>query len=714
MDTTKTIDERAQLLIDASSQQQKYRWLVGSGPSGIPQQTEFPGGVTYPAQLPCTPNVTYTDGPEGVRFTDASTSFPAAIAQAATWDTALSQARGDAMGDEAFDNATPFILAPGVASGRTPLSGRTPEYLGEDGLLSGVLAGSIVNGIQDASDGKSAGATVKHFVANEQELDRNASSSNLDERTLRETYGLPYEVMLDESDPASIMCSYNQINGAYACENPILTTLLKDDYGFQNFVMSDFMAMHSTGPAITAGLDQELNNPTYLTPAKIDAALAAGELTQEAIDEAAFRVVRGYMVGGLFDNPAPTTPSSDSSSAEHKALAYEVAVEGSVLLKNDGNTLPLRTRRGQSIALIGATASSTVTNGISAKSVCSIPWRFNGGTTMNCADLVSPETAITERAAKNGVAVTWNSGADVAAAASAAAEADVVIVFGYQRTGEFADLTSLALEGGGDELISSVAAANKNTVVVLQTGSAVEMPWLSNVDAVLETWYAGEQMGPALASLLFGDEAPSGKLPMTFPASLADTPTAGIDERYPGVFSDGSTTRPTGSTELRQVNYTEGLATGYRWYLQEGIDPLFSFGHGLSYTTFQYSKLKVAPRSTGEVRSLEVSFVLKNTGRRTGTEVAQVYVDLPAATGEPAKRLIAWERVELRPGQSKTVRIELDSDALESQHTLQYWSVEDGAWRTARGTYTVSVGGSVDASLTGSFAVTRTHGHGHS
>ncbi|MCM6763373.1 glycoside hydrolase family 3 C-terminal domain-containing protein [Rathayibacter sp. ZW T2_19] len=705
MDTAKTPEQRADALLAASSQHQKYRWLVEQ-PANSPQQTDFQG-VLYPAQLPCTPLVTYTDGPDGVRFTEGVTAFPAPISVASTWNTALAEQKGAAQGAEAFDKGKNAVLGPGLASGRTPLSGRTPEYFGEDPLLTGLLTAATVNGLEEGNPDKPVMSDLKHYVANEQELDRQTSSSNIDERTLKQVYELPFEIALSKSSPESVMCSYNRINGVYACENPLLNTNLKGDLGFDGYVVSDFGAVHSTAASLVNGLDQELNRPKFYTPVLLDAALAAGEISQKNIDDAARRVISSYVRAGLFDNPVPTTPVADASTAEHKAIARELAEQGTVLLKNDG-ALPLAVAPGATIAVIGATASSTVTDGVSAASVCSMAWRFNNAGTLNCEDLVSPETAIRERAAASGASVVFNPGTDPVSAAADAAAADVAIVFGYQRMGEFSDLPDLRLAGGGDALIETVAAANDSTIVVLNTGSAVEMPWIDNVSGVFEAWYGGEQVGPALAGLLFGDVNPSGKLPMTFPESLADTPTSTSPERYPGVFADGSTVRPEGSQEVRQVEFSEGLAVGYKWYESQGIDPLFAFGHGLSYTSFDYAKAKVRPTITFDKKAkhgiedigIDISFRVTNTGDRAGTEVAQAYLTLPAATGEPAQRLVGWERVALEPGQSKTVTVSLSAKDVADLRLLQYWDVTSDSWVASRGTYTVAVGGSVDASTT--------------
>lgn len=712
MDTSLTPDERAQALLDASSQHQKYRWLVEQ-PATTPTRTDWQPGlsgeapVVYPVQVDCTPTIVYTDGPEAVR-TSGVTDFPSQIALASTWNLDLAYQKGVAEADEAFAKRKNVVLGPGIGNGRTPLAGRTPEYFGEDPLVNGLFAASQAEGIE--ADGRVV-SDLKHFLANEQELDRQTSSSNVGERALHELYGLPYEIAVDHSDPESVMCAFNQVNGVYICESPLMQDLLKGEARFDGFIMSDFGSVHSTAASLMNGLDQELNRPIWFTPAKLDAALAAGQITQQRIDEAAFRVVRSYIRGGLFDNPLPATAAVEASTPQHEAVAREISQAGSVLLKNDG-VLPLAPQAGQKIALFGPTASSTVTTvggfPTSAVSVCSLTLQFRPtsppSNTLPCEDVVSAETALTARAAQAGATVTWNNGQDVAAAAAQAAAADVAIVFGYQRMGEFTDLTNLRLQGGGDALISAVEQANPHTVVVLQTGSAVEMPWVDGVQAVLENWYGGEQQGPAIASLLFGDVAPSGKLPMTFPTSLADTPT-NTPAQYPGVFSDGSTTRPAGSSEIRQVDYSEDLAVGYKWYESQNIAPLFAFGHGLTYTTFAYDKVKVTPASTNGAKEIRVSFRLTNTGDRTGTETAQAYVTLPSSTATPGARLVGWQSVTLAPGEHANVTIALSPDDLAEMHLLQYWDAADDSWKTAPGTYGVAVGGSSEAPVTAQFSI---------
>jgi beta-glucosidase len=693
LDTSQSADVRAQELLAAMTLDQKLRWLDEQAANN-PAQTTFSGGVTYPPQVACTPVIQYADGPwEVTGVPGITTGFPVPIAETAGWDRRSSFAKGQAMGDEGFQEHRNGLLAPGINLARTPFNGRNAEYMGEDPFLAGSLAAQDILGMQTGNPTEPAEAVVKHFVANDQELDRQLSSSNVDARTLHELDGLAFETAVRVGQPAGVMCSYNQVNGVYACENPTtLTQYLKSELGFKGFVVSDFGAVHSTAPSLVAGLDQELNRPRFYSPVNLHAALDAGQISEAQIDEAAFRVARSAIAAGLFDHPLPDTPAANASTPAHLALAQTLAEQGSVLLKNDG-ILPF-TRHGLKIAVIGPTASATPTNGVSAKTVCS----SSGEPSAACSNnpgFVAPLDGITARATQDGDTVTFDNGSDPTAAAAAARAADVAVVFGYYTEGEGTDRTSINLDNGGDALVSAVAAANPNTVVVLETGSAVLMPWLDQVKGVLEAWYPGVEQGAALAALLFGDANPSGHLPVTFPRSTADLPTAGSAAQYPGVFADGSTTRPAGDrTSIRQVNYTEGLDVGYRWYDSQGIAPLFPFGFGLSYTTFQVRPIATTPPIVGRRFTVpaHVLFTVRNTGRRAGTDVAQVYLGLPASTGEPPKRLVGFERVTLAPGQTKIVDVTLDPTA--ANHPFSYWDTGTGAWTTAPGLYKVYVGSS--------------------
>ena len=707
MNTSLTADQRARVLLDNSTLDQKIRWLDEISANN-PTQTVFSIGggqtVTMPVQVPCTPVIQYTDGPANVAGAGTGiTVFPAPIALSATWNTDLAQQKGQAQADEAFRKHRNVMLAPGMASGRDPRAGRTAEYLGEDALLAGTLAAAGVNGI-GSNPGEPVEAVLKHFVANEQELDRTSSSSNVDQRALRELYAMPFDVAINKSNPGGVMCSYNDVNNIPACGNPTtLTTILRDEIGFNGFVVTDFGARHSltaATPSLAAGLDQELNRWRFWTPDGIKAAITAGTITEQMVDTAAFRVVRAHIAAGLFDVPLPATPADVVTSPEHKAVSQEIAEQGAVLLKNQG-LLPL-SAAGKTIAVIGQTASNTPTAGVSAATVCG----YTGPSSVPCTP-AAPLDSISVWASTNGGSVVYNNGANTASAAAAAAAANVAVVFGYYTEGEGSDRSTLSLDNNGDALIDAVASANPNTVVVLQTGGPALMPWLSKVKSVLEVWYAGENMGPAITNLLSGAVNPRGKLTQTFPVSIADVPTAGSPAQYPGIFTATGTTTPPNprAGAIRQVNYTEGLEIGYRWYASQGIAPLFEFGHGLSYTTFQYSKLQITPTTTNGQKEIRIRFDLKNSGNVAGTEVAQAYVQLPTAAGEPSKRLLGWSNVTLQPGQTQKVEITLSPTDLENLHLLDYWDTTLSAWATTDGTYAVTVGSSFNTVLRETFTI---------
>jgi len=682
MDTSLSADQRARLLLDASTLEQKMRWLVEPAANN-PYETEiggFGGSATYPPQVACAPFIQYTDSPNAVtsRGVTGVTAFPAQIALAATWDEGLAREKGQAHGYEAFYKMNNVLLGPGLASGRVPYLGRNSEYLGEEPLLSGLIAAAMVRGLQEDNPDAPVEAVIKHYVANEQELDRNRSSSNIDERTLREIYTLPYEIAIKEGEPGGVMCAFNQVNGDWSCENEvILQDILKGDWGFPGWVVSDFFSVHSTADSLLGGLDTELVAPRYFSPDNLHAALDAGEITEADIDEAAFRVVRSHINAGLFDHPLPPERVPDVSTPANQAVAQRVTEEGSVLLKNEG-ILPLDSENINTIAVIGPTASSEETDGVNAQTACS-----TSRPRSDCSNIEAPLDGITARAAMDGVNVVFDNGSDLGSAADTAAGADVAIVFGYYTEGEGRDISDLLLDNNGDALVEAVSAANPNTVVILQTGGPVLMPWIDDVKGVFEVWYAGQEMGPAIAALLWGDVNPSGKLPQTFPVSEADLPTAGSEAQYPGIRDENG---------IRQVDYTEGMEVGYRWYDAQDIEPLFPFGFGLSYTTFEYSHLQVTPVRVQSDKEIRVQFRVTNTGSVAGTEVAQVYLSLPAETGEPPKRLVGWARVTLEPGEHENVTVTVDPNS--SAHPLSYWNTNSDSWVTVPGTYTFMVGSS--------------------
>ena len=703
MDVTKSPAERAQLLLEASTLEQRMRWLVEQ-PAASPFETTWRDDVVYPVQVPCTPEIAFVNGAHGYSG-EGGTAFPVPIAEAATWDDAISFAKGTATARQSFQGGKNVVLGPGLAGGRDPRSGRTAEYYGEDPVLTGVLAAAMTRGLEEGNPDMPVVANLKHYVANEQEFDKELASSNIDERTFREIYNLSYEIAIAEGEPGSIMCSYNLLNNVYACENDVQQEILKDELGFEGFIMSDFGSVHSTAASLNAGMDMELNRPVFFAPEELHAALDAGEITVEEIDEAAFRVVRAFIDVGLFDHPLPTEPSVEVTTDTDLALAQLMAEDGSVLLHNDG-ILPL-SEAATTVAVIGPTASNVPNaDGISAFDVCSSWLPFGPGfPNLPCPDPVAPLDAITERVEGYGGTVLYDNGDDLATAAAVAASADVAIVFGYYKMGEDDDLEDLNIDGNGDALVSAVAAANPDTVVVLGAGSAVVMPWLDEVEAVLHTWYPGRQMGIAISNLLWGDVNPSGKLPMTFPRSLDEMPTS-TPEQYPGVFADGSVER-TDPDAIRQVDYTEGRQVGYRWYQAQGVDPLFPFGHGLSYTTYEYSDLKVTPETVGGETSLHVDFQITNTGDLAGEEVAQVYLNLPATADEQWNRLVGWSRVHLDPAERRDVRITLTDEEIDTRHLLEYWDEDLSAWTMPEGTFTFHVGASSEVlPLEATFEVT--------
>jgi beta-glucosidase len=669
MDRSKSPAVRAHQLVRAMTLDQKIAELAGQGAVTV--------GWLVANQVPavpamCLPAIVLNDGTAGVaqgqRFT---TAFPDQLTVASTWDRDLQRAVGAAIGREARMKGINVQLAPGVGIARHPLNGRNFEYAGEDPYLAGETGAAYVRGIQS----QGVAATVKHYALNDQEIDRVTSSSDADERTMQEIHLPAFEAAV-KAGVASVMCSYNRINGTYGCEHPyLLNAVLKKQFGFDGWVMSDWDATHSTVAAANAGLDQEMqaSRGKYFTEA-LKAAVLAKQVSQARLDDMVVRIFTPLFRLGIIDNPPPAITSTvlvRATTPAHVQLALKAAVDGTVLLKNDG-ALPLG-GKGKRLALIGRPASPIGTRDyfMGAGSSSMSP---EGG-----REVVSPLAGITNRAGQDGHLVTYADGTSIVDAVATATGADAAIVFAGDLVAEGADRPSLAMSNcvaGGvcttagpsqDDLIAAVAAANPHTIVVLQNGNPVSMPWLSEVDAVLEMWFPGQVDGNAAAALLFGDVTPSGKLPITFPKSLTDGPLRS-PKQYPGVAD---------AQGVPHSAYSEKLLVGYRWYDAKKIAPLFPFGFGLSYTTFRYSGLTV--------KGSTATFTVTNTGRRTGAEVAQLYVSQPASAQEPPKQLRGFQKVVLRPGQSKTLSIRLDERA------FQHWN---GGWKTASGCYTIGVGGS--------------------
>lgn len=689
MDPTLPAEQRAHLLVNAMTLDQKIQQLHGAGPGPIPEVPSCGNGARHVQGIPNLqiPTFRITNGPVGIGRGDCSpppsaTAIPSSLALAASFDRALAFRYGDLMGREGLKVGIHEIEGPGMDMARVGRGGRNFEYLGEDPMLAGTIAAQETLAIQR----RGIIAMSKHYMGNEQEQNRGTVNDVIDDRTLHEIYLLPFEISIRDGDVGSIMCAYNRVNGPYNCENePLLTGVLRELWGFKGYVQSDFGATHSTAPSLLAGLDLEMPLGTWYTPAAVKAALAGGYIAMADIDRALLRRYTQMFRMGQFDRPITLTPIDAAGDGQ---IARSIGEQSAVLLKNANDILPLNLESVHSIALIGQAAfvNSAVIGG-------------GGSSHVNPLYRVPPLQGLQRALQRLGSSanvtlfVAANDGTNNAGAATLAASADVAILMAGVITWEGADRPNLSLPNNQDALISAVVAANPNTIVVLKDGDPVLMPWIDRVAAVLEAWYPGQEDGNIVADLLLGLANPSGKLPLTYPKAGSDIPTNSPD-RYPGVTVNGIPT----------AYYSEGLHMGYRWYDTRDIQPLFPFGFGLSYTLFAYSNLHTAPSVTNGVTPIRVAFSVANTGSRAGAEVSQVYLGLPASTAEPPKRLVAFDKVQLQPGEQKQVTLTIDPAA--SNHPLSYWDTSKGGWTIADGEYTVYVGSSSrDIAHVGSFTV---------
>ncbi|MBO0804407.1 MAG: glycoside hydrolase family 3 C-terminal domain-containing protein [Nocardiopsaceae bacterium] len=634
-------------------------------------------GSAYAGQVPaipslCVPALNLQDGPAGVGDgMKGVTQLPAPAADAATWDTSDAQRYGKVIGAEEAGKGANVNLGPTINIVRDPRWGRAFETLGEDPYLTGRLAASEIGGIQ----GQGVMAQVKHFAVYNQETNRNTRLDDaiVSERAMQEIYLPAFRASVGPGGAASVMCSYSTINGEGACQDPYtLTQVLRRQFGFSGFVTSDWLATHSTVPSARAGLDMQMPDGSYYgLPLRL--AVTDGQVPAATLNAMVGDILTEMFRFGLFDRAPSGSPSATVTTPAHAAVARDVAEQGTVLLKNNGDILPLGSSSVKSIAVIGDDASTSVQSA------------GGGSASVTAPSLVTPLQGITSRAGR-GVTVSY-APTDVPKAVAAARSSDVAVVFASDSESEGSDLSSINLPSAENKVISAVAAANPNTVVVLNTGSAVTMPWLGKVRGVLEAWYPGQEDGDAIAAVLFGDVDPSGHLPVTFPRSLADVP-ASTPAQWPGIAG--------------KVRYSEGIDVGYRWYDAKGITPLFPFGYGLSYTRFAFSHLAVTPAATASHGTVTVSADVTNTGDRAGSDVAQAYVGDPAATGEPPEQLKGFTKVTLAPGQTRRV-----SFRLPVARALSYWDGSVGGWSVANGSYKVMVGdSSANLPLSGTVRVT--------
>jgi beta-glucosidase len=818
-----TRDHRIDLLVAAMTLDEKLG-MVNGWPDGVspPPTTNRSIGVGFIPGVPRLgiPALTFTDGPAGVRVKLPTTAMPAPVALASTFSADLAEQYGQVLGRDSRARDQDVIFAPMLNTVRVPQAGRNFETLGEDPFLMGRLVTAETRGIQ----GEGVIATAKHYAENNQENQRQTINVNVDERTLHEIELRGFEAAVRNGHTGSVMCSYNSVNGKFACENPtLLTDILRNQWGFTGFVVSDYGANHSAGPALQAGLDIEFFSSHFH---ELKALIQSGAVPEAALDAAVRHILTTMDRFGLLAHASPTggtvvnrpiLPFPLLADAEQ---ARRIAEDGAVLLRNEAGTLPLGPADLNSLAVIGTTARQLLVGGGGSSRVIGVverevspldALRQRAGAQGNVTFAVGrdvqgaavPSSALTPpnaapgqhgllrtntvtgatqidpmldfvgaNALPEGTQATWtgtltapttgdyllavqtagtggtltvdgtpvitssilaalgttlhrtldglansfvhlnltagphtisvtaapipalppfieaSSGpvqirlawitpaqrqADLAAAVAAAQRARTAVVFAYMEGTEGVDQPTLALPDEQDQLIEAVARTNPRTVVVLNSGYPVLMPWVNDVPAILDMWYPGQEGGWATADLLIGAAVPGGKLPVTFPARESDAPTATSPLRYPGVNG--------------QEDYSEGIFVGYRWYDQNGIAPLYPFGYGLSYTTFGYRHLRVL--GGGEEGIPRVRFTVTNTGRRTGTEIAQVYVGrLPTSVLTPVKQLAGVARVTLRPGESQTVTVSLD------RLSLSYWDSQAHRWVTPAGQVPVLIGSS--------------------
>jgi beta-glucosidase len=702
-DASLSPDARADLVIKELTLAEKISLLHGNGgfgPSAGP--TESNGGAGWSNAIPRLgiPAIQMADSAYGVTRGAASgrysTALPNNLAAASSWDPESAFEYGALIGRELRAEGYSMSLGGGVNLPREPRNGRTFEYQGEDPLLAGTLAGNFVKGVQS----EHVIGDLKHYAINDQESGRNAVNANIDKRSMRETDLRAFEIALNVSDAAAFMCSYNRVNGDFACENSyLLTDVLRKDFGFKGFVVSDWGGTHSAAKASHAGLDQEQPGKTFFSD-ELQKAVESGDVSQAEIDQHVHRILRTIFATGLFDHPVvKQVPDVERGYA----IAQSLAEKSIVLLKNSHGVLPLESARVHSVVLIGGHADvGVITGGGSAQvdapggSAVPPPPTQPGANPMTNflrRQVWLPSSPLRALAAALPSAhVSYVAGDDLAASAAAAKAADVPIVFAFQGESEGMDLKTLDLADDQNKLIEAVAAANPKTIVVLETGSPATMPWVDHVAGVVEAWYPGIRGAEALAELLTGKVNPSGKLAITFPKSDADLPHPALILPPPssqpnfsamgGNISDFMALMAKGLPPF-QVTYDEKLEVGYKWYDAEKKPVLFPFGFGLSYTSYAYSGLTVKGGDT-----VTVSFTVRNTGKRAGTEIAQVYTSFPDAAGEPPKRLIGWARVELAPGESKPVSINVDHDR------LTVYDEASDSWKLVPGSYNIMAGGS--------------------
>jgi beta-glucosidase len=641
---------RGSFTAPAEAREGSAGYVPGIPRLGIPPQWQTDAGIGVASQ-------------GGAKTKRVATALPSGVATAATFDPTLAYEGGRMIGREARAYGFNVMLGGGVNLLREPRNGRNFEYAGEDPLLAGTIVGAEIAGVQS----NHVIDTAKHYALNDQETDRGTGNFIIDEAAFRMSDLLAFELAIERGRPGSVMCAYNLVGGLHACESPfLLTDVLRRDWGWQGYVMSDWGAVHSTAPSANAGLDQEsgrgLQTSAWFGADKLTAALVKGEIDQARIDLMAGRILTAMFAHGLIDHPVTGTGPIDFAAS--RAVAQAGAEAGIVLLKNDSNLLPIAIT-ARRIAVIGGHADKGVLSGGGSSQVYPEGENAVPGlepTAWPGPVVYYPSSPLEElKKLLPNARIDYVDGSDPAAAAKLAKGADIAIVFGTQWATESIDVP-MRLDGEQDALIDAVAGANGRTVVVLETGGPVLMPWARKVAAILEAWYPGRMGGAAIANVLSGKVNPSGHLPMTFPKSLDQLP-------YPG------------EPRKKEATYTEGATVGYKWFDARNLAPQFPFGHGLSYTSFAYSDLDLVRTDKGVAATVTVT----NAGQRAGADAVQLYVSPPPRSNwEAPKRLAGFAKVTLWPGHSTRVSMDVDP------RLLSIWDQTNPGWSRAPGVYTFS------------------------
>ncbi|MDQ2833413.1 MAG: glycoside hydrolase family 3 C-terminal domain-containing protein [Acidobacteriota bacterium] len=681
-----TLDEKIQLV-------HGYGWGVLRKGDPIYPGSNFGAGYMVDIERLGIPGIDLADSAVGIRMaayqSRYATLLPSTLGAASSWDTDSAFLYGSVIGRELRQQGFNMTIGGGVDITREPRNGRNFEYAGEDPLLAGTMVGTLEKGVFS----NHIMNDIKHYAMNDQETGRTVVNALIDRKAMRESDLLAFEIAIGIAHPSAVMCSYNLVEGSWACENDyLLNQVLKKDWNFQGFVVSDWTATHSTVKAALAGLDQDMPGDEDLFKGALKKAVQDGKVPMARLEDMDRRILRSMFAAGVVDDPPIRTvvdPFRGRDEAQH------IEEESIVLLKNAGDILPLKSSAATSIAIIGSHADIGVMSGGGSTQVD--PPGGNAidpkpGTPAWEEVVYFPSSPLKYISAKTPHAtVKYNSGEDHAAAADLAKSSSLAIVFVSQHMREDVDAASLSLPDHQDALVEAVAAANPNTIVVLETGGPVSMPWADKVRGIAEMWYPGIGGAQALANVLFGDVNPSGKLPVTFAKDDAQLPHP-VVPGLEGVPADApNVTRKVAPFD---VHYTEGAKVGYKWFEATHRQPLFPFGFGLSYTTYTYSGLTV------DDAQHTVHFTVRNTGQRSGAEVAQVYVTLPAAAKEDYQRLAAWQRVLLEPGQSKDVTLTLNP------LTLSIFNTEKNGWQLLPGDYKIAAGSSsADTPLTATLHV---------